>query len=86
LGQFSKDYRFFDSKNCHYALKNMGLGSGIRKKPIPDPVVKKAPDPGSSSQKGIGSRIRIKKVGEFLSFGFLPFLYHKASMNRQLWG
>jgi hypothetical protein len=28
----------------------MGLGSGIRKKPIPDP--------GSRGQKGIGSRIR----------------------------
>ncbi len=27
----------------------MGLGSGIRKKPIPDPGVKKAPDPGSGS-------------------------------------
>jgi hypothetical protein len=25
----------------------MDLGSGIRKKPIPDPRVKKAPDPGS---------------------------------------
>ncbi len=25
----------------------MGLGSGIQKKPIPDPGVKKAPDPGS---------------------------------------
>jgi hypothetical protein len=25
----------------------MGLGSGIRKKPIPDQGVKKAPDPGS---------------------------------------
>ncbi len=46
-----------------YALKYMGLGSGIRdpgseirdprsgirKKPIPDPRVKKAPDPGSGS-------------------------------------
>jgi hypothetical protein len=30
-----------------YALKYMGFGSGIRKKPIPDPGVKKAPDPGS---------------------------------------
>jgi hypothetical protein len=31
----------------------MGLGSGIRKKPIPDPGpgVKKAPDPGSGSAK-----------------------------------
>ncbi len=27
----------------------MGLGSGIRKKPIRDPGVKKAPDPGSGS-------------------------------------
>jgi hypothetical protein len=27
----------------------MGLGSGIREKPIPDPGVKKAPDPGSGS-------------------------------------
>jgi hypothetical protein len=27
----------------------MGLGSGIRKKPNPDPGVKKAPDPGSGS-------------------------------------
>ncbi len=25
----------------------MSLGSGIRKKPIPDPGVKNAPDPGS---------------------------------------
>jgi hypothetical protein len=45
LGQFSKNYRTFYSKNCHLALKNMGLGSGIWKKPIPDPGVKKAPDP-----------------------------------------
>ncbi len=27
----------------------MGLGSGIQKKPISDPGVKKAPDPGSGS-------------------------------------
>jgi hypothetical protein len=37
------------TKNCHLALKHMGLGSGIRKKPIPDPGVKKAPDPGSAT-------------------------------------
>jgi hypothetical protein len=44
-------YRTFNPKNCHQALKNMGLGSGIREKPIPDPGpgVKKAPDPGSGS-------------------------------------
>jgi hypothetical protein len=35
---------------CFYeALKNMDLGSGIRKKPIPDP--------GSRGQKGTGSWI-----------------------------
>ncbi len=54
VGQFSKN---FLPKNFNHALKNtMGLGSGIRdpgsrirKKPIPDPGVKKAPDPGSGS-------------------------------------
>jgi hypothetical protein len=30
LGQFSKNYRTFYTKNGHYALKNMGLGSEIR--------------------------------------------------------
>jgi hypothetical protein len=51
LGQFSKKYRTFYQKNCQKALKNTVLGSGIRKKPIriPDPGVKKAPDPGSGS-------------------------------------
>jgi len=33
----------------------MDLGSGIRKKPIPDP--------GSRGQKGTGSRIRIRNTG-----------------------
>ena len=33
----------------------MDLGSGIRKKPIPDPGVKKAPDPGSGSATLVGS-------------------------------
>jgi hypothetical protein len=36
LGKFSKNYRIFYPKNCHYAFKNMGLGSGIL-----DPGVKK---------------------------------------------
>ncbi len=46
----SKNYRIFYPKICHQALKNMGLGSGI--KPIPDP------GSGSRGQKGTGSRIR----------------------------
>jgi hypothetical protein len=50
LGQFYKKLSFYP-KNFQYALKYMGLGSGIRKKPIPDP--------GSRGQKGTGSRIRI---------------------------
>jgi hypothetical protein len=33
LGQFSKNYRAFYPKICHKTLKNMGLGSGMRKKP-----------------------------------------------------
>jgi hypothetical protein len=37
LGSFSKNYRTFYSKICHQPLKNIDLGSGIRKKPIPDP-------------------------------------------------
>jgi hypothetical protein len=36
----------------------MGLGSGMRKKPIPDP--------GSRGQKGTGSRIRIRNTGCFV--------------------
>ncbi len=51
LGQFSMNYRTFYPKNCQKAHKNMCLGSGIRKNlfRIPDPRVKKAPDPGSGS-------------------------------------
>ncbi len=51
LAQNTKNYCTFYSKICIYCVKNMGLGSGIRKKPIPDPQsrVKKAPDPASGS-------------------------------------
>jgi hypothetical protein len=30
IGPISKNYRTFYPKSCHSALKNMGLGSGIR--------------------------------------------------------
>ncbi len=40
----------FTPKNCHLNLKNMGLGSGIRKNPTPDPE--------SRGQKSTGSRVR----------------------------
>jgi hypothetical protein len=50
---FQRIIELFTQKNC---LKNMGLGSGIRDPEsgknlfwIPDPGVKKAPDPGSGS-------------------------------------
>ncbi len=56
MGQFSKNYGTFYQKNCQKALKNMVVRSGIRdpgsgKNPfrIPDPGVKKAPDPGSAT-------------------------------------
>jgi hypothetical protein len=48
---FQRIIELFYSKNCHKALKNMGLGSEIRdpEKPIPEPGAKKAPDPGSGT-------------------------------------
>ncbi len=54
MAQFSNNYRTFYQKNCQKALKNMVLGSGIRKNlfRIPDPGVKKAPDPGSATLRG----------------------------------
>ncbi len=48
---FQRIIELFTKKNCQKALKNKVLGSGIRRKPIPDP--------GSRGQKGTGSRIRI---------------------------
>ncbi len=44
----------FTQKFFNKLSKNMGLGSGIRKKPIPDA--------GSRGQKGTGSRIRIRNT------------------------
>jgi hypothetical protein len=55
---FQRIIELFTPKIVSKLSKNMGLGSGIRKKPIPDPGSrgKKAPDPGSRGQKGTGSR------------------------------
>jgi hypothetical protein len=49
----------------------MGLGSGIRKKPIPDP--------GSRGQKGTGSRTRIRNTAVTLEtlFATLDFFLCK---------
>jgi hypothetical protein len=38
-------YRYFLPKKLSLSSQKMGVGSGIREKPIPDPGVKKAPDP-----------------------------------------
>ena len=53
---FQRIVEVFNFQNFHYALKYMDLGSGIRDPGsgknlfrIPDPGVKKAPDPGSGS-------------------------------------
>ncbi len=48
IGQFSKNNRTF----CPKALQNMVPGSGTNPFRIPDPGVKKAPDPGSGSGSG----------------------------------
>jgi hypothetical protein len=53
---YFQNYRTFYSKNCHYPLKNMGLGSGIRDPAsgknlfrIPGSKSHRIPDPGSGS-------------------------------------
>jgi hypothetical protein len=46
-------------QNIVTKLSNMGLGSGIQKKPIPDP--------GSRGQKGTRSRIRIRNTGKIIN-------------------
>jgi hypothetical protein len=69
LGQSTKHYRTFYSKNCHSSLKIIGLGSGIwdpisgktySGSRIPDPGVKKAPDPGSASASLVGSKFFLR--------------------------
>jgi hypothetical protein len=40
-----------------YGFRIRDLGSGFRKKPIPDPGVKKAPDPGSGSATKLGKQM-----------------------------
>jgi hypothetical protein len=47
----------------------MGLGSEIRKKPIPDPGVKKAPDPGSGSAT-LDERQGLEKSSPVLCWGY----------------
>ncbi len=54
MASFSKNYKTFYPKNVHQALKNMGLGSGIRdaEKTHSGSRIqgsKKAPDPGSAT-------------------------------------
>jgi hypothetical protein len=52
----------------------MGLGSGIRKKPIPDP--------GSRGQKGTRSRIRIRNtVQNYDNRNFLALQYNTADLS-----
>ncbi len=73
LCQFSKNHRTFYPKNCHKALKNMGLGSGNR-----DPVSVKNLDPGSRGQKDAGSWIRIRNTAHcsllhFFQAGLVSF-------------
>ncbi len=66
----------------------MGLGSGIRKKPIPDPGVKKAPDPGSGSATLMKS---VKSLNYFLNlfFNVTPLKCHsfrKKVYNKKICG
>jgi hypothetical protein len=55
---FQRIVEVFTQKIFNVLSKIMGLGSGIRKKPIPDP--------GSRGQKGTGSRIRLRNTANFM--------------------
>jgi hypothetical protein len=59
FANFQRILELFTPKNCHKALKNMGLGSGI-------------PDPGSRGQKTPETRIRIRNTGYVSAMGLNP--------------
>jgi hypothetical protein len=58
----------------------MGLGSEIRKKPIPDPGVKKATDPGSATRQKL---CKLLNIFVFVVFSLLTFCsrFLKASIK-----
>ncbi len=60
---FQRIIELFTQKIVSKLSKNIGLGSGILKKPIPDP--------GSRGQKGTGSRIRIRNTDQTSGSGRL---------------
>jgi hypothetical protein len=71
---FKRIIELFTKKNCQKALKNVLLGSRIRdpgsgknlfRIRIPDPGVKKAPDPGSGSAT-------LEKGDDITPFGGIP--------------
>ncbi len=82
LAQFSKNYWSFYPKNCHQALNNMGLGSRKNLFRIPDPGVKKAPDPGSGSATLLSTVEYKTRISKFFDFGskiltaYSPFFVH----------
>jgi hypothetical protein len=75
---FQRIIKLFTPKICHLALKNMGLGSEIRKKPIPGP--------GSRGQKGTGSQIRKDRNNAFFSFRHVDYTlpYPQAKQNQAI--
>jgi hypothetical protein len=88
LGQFSKNYGTFHQKIFQKALKNMVLGSGIRDPGsgknlfrIPDPGVKKAPDPGSATLDG--TVISVSTSGTFWRVKGKPFNISSPRFSRK---
>ncbi len=86
--QFNNYFELFSFFNPRkYWLSEIMVGSGIRKKPIPDP--------GSRGQKGTGSRIRIRNTGflicRCLVWNILPLLVSTAKIigkffnNSRIW-
>jgi len=82
LGRFSKNYRTFNPKNWHKALKKWGgdPGSGKNLFQIQDPLVKKAPNSGSGSTTLLSiytlwATLRQKTISRCCPFK--PTLFHK---------
>jgi hypothetical protein len=67
-------------------MKNMGLGSGIRKKTYPGSRVKKAPDPGSGSATLGGRTCAVRNYGQrFYYFYFILYpIKNQINFKRRL--
>jgi hypothetical protein len=59
------------------------LGSGIRKKPIPDPGVKKAPDPGSATLEN-WAKLFLQHIKNKIISIFVKFVATKNGLTKKI--